>query len=335
MFCTNCGANNADGAKFCTTCGAPLGGSEAATAPQPQQDASQPPQSWPDYDDPQHGQNKKKSKKVVIVVAVVAVILAIIIAVVGLTMAGVISFGDGGSQETTTEEVDTSDKSDDTSKKSQDKDEDKKKESSKKSSSSADYLDPDFYDADPDEIQSSFEDLGFELSHTSAIKSSDESSDYRGTLYATFTGDVGDDLPGIKGSEIEITVGIDLTGDEDFTYDEYGMADDPVASLDELSDGCTVSYKAISYEADASKDKYASLAHDICNACSFKNPSYCAASDEELIKDATDEFDLSSDETNQSDDYIGDVLYISGPDWAVSVMGGDGLGGGTYVDFYL
>ena len=46
MFCPNCGTQNADGAKFCSGCGAPLG------AQQPQQQYQQPQQPQQQYQQP-------------------------------------------------------------------------------------------------------------------------------------------------------------------------------------------------------------------------------------------------------------------------------------------
>jgi len=44
MFCTKCGANNADTATFCTGCGAPLKAAQTPVQPQPQQYQAQPQQ---------------------------------------------------------------------------------------------------------------------------------------------------------------------------------------------------------------------------------------------------------------------------------------------------
>lgn len=362
MFCTKCGAQNADGAKFCTTCGAPLGNSETAATSQPSAEASQspiegdktsvqtisydvsspsnasasssqtsgsqePPQSWPDESDSHQSSNGKKSKKTAIIVAIVIVVLVLIATVVGLTMAGIISFGDNTTEEAAVEESATSD---DASEKSKDEE----KESSKKRSSSDSYLEADFYDCDPEELQSSFEDLGFELSDVSAVGPSDGSNDNPGTLFATFTGEAAEDLPGLKGDEIEITVGINLTDDEQFSYDSYGLADNPVDSLDELSDKCTVSNVVFAYESDVSKDEFVSIMSDIIDTCSFDKPSYASASDDELLDEAVDEFKLSSENAHIESSYVGDVLYLSGSDWSISIMGGDELGG-TFVDFDL
>ena len=362
MFCTKCGAQNADGAKFCTTCGAPLGNSETAATPQPSTEASQPPiegdktsvqtisydvsspsnaaasssqasgsqeppQSWPDKGDSHQNPNGKKSKKTAIIIAVGVVILVVIATVVGLTMAGVISFGDNATEEAAVEEVATSD---DASEKSKDKE----KDSSKKRSSSDSYFEADFYDCEPGELQSSLEDLGFELSDVSAYGPSDGNNDHPGTLFATFTGDAPEDLPGLKGTEIEISVGIDLTGDEKFSYDSSGYADQPVDSLDELSDECTVTSVILAYESDASKDEFVSIVRDIADTYSFDKPSYASASDDELLDEAVDEFKLSSENAHIESSYVGDVLYLSGSDWSISIMGGDELGG-TFVDIDL
>ena len=255
------------------------------------------------------------------------VILVVIATVVGLTMAGIISFGDNATEEVAVEEAATSD---DASEKSKDEE----KESSKKRSSSDSYLEADFYDCDPEELQSSLEDLGLELSDVSAVGPSDGSNDNPGTLFATFTGEASEDLPGLKGDEIEITVGINLTDDEQFSYDSYGLADNPVDSLDELSDKCTVSNVVFAYESDVSKDEFVSIMSDIIDTCSFDKPSYASASDDELLDEAVDEFKLSSENAHIESSYVGDVLYLSGSDWSISIMGGDELGG-TFVDFDL
>lgn len=98
MFCTNCGAKNADGAKFCTVCGAPLMSSvsvsnsqQQAAAPRPVQQAQaspvveqQPPARPvpPASEPPQPKRKKSKARVVIPVVAAVIVVAAVTVAAV-------------------------------------------------------------------------------------------------------------------------------------------------------------------------------------------------------------------------------------------------------------
>lgn len=373
MFCTNCGANNPDGAKFCTTCGAPLGAAEEVSVPQPETEESQSPvadsdmpaetisydavtpqnspeetssspftsgpqevpQSWPDYDNPDQGQNggKKKSKKIMIIAIVAAVIVAAIIAVVGFTLTGVISFG-GGGEEAATEETEAA-ASDEADEKSDEKaqDEEEEEKSDKKSSSAANYLEADFYDDSPVTIQNSLEDLGFEFADAYASGPADDTYDYPPVLYVTFTGDVDSGLPNQDSDEVEILLSIELTGDEGYEYDSYGIAEGPIESLADIPEDYKVDYAYITYESDAGKDEYVSMARDIVNICGLDDPDSISASDDELASAAGDEFKSASSEA--TDDYIGDVLFLYSSDWSISIMGGEDLGGSTYVEVDL
>lgn len=96
MFCTNCGAKNADGAKFCTGCGAPLmpstgvnNSQQQVSAPQPArlvQEApiveEQPPaqSDSPSAEQPQPMRRKSKARVVIPVFTAVVVIAAVAVA---------------------------------------------------------------------------------------------------------------------------------------------------------------------------------------------------------------------------------------------------------------
>ena len=66
MFCTNCGANLPDGAKFCTSCGARLDGAQDAPVPAPQPAPASAPQATP---------GKKRRRGLAIAVACALVVL--------------------------------------------------------------------------------------------------------------------------------------------------------------------------------------------------------------------------------------------------------------------
>lgn len=98
MFCTNCGAKNADGAKFCTGCGAPLMPSasvsnsqqqapaprpvrQAQTSPVVEQQASARPIP-PAPEPPQPRRKKSKARVVIPVLAAVIIVVAVSVAAV-------------------------------------------------------------------------------------------------------------------------------------------------------------------------------------------------------------------------------------------------------------
>lgn len=90
MFCTNCGTKNADGAKFCTGCGAPLTPSSSVNNQQRQAPAPQPvPQAQaastiekrspfrPTPPAPEQSQPKRKKSKARVVIPVVAAVIVV------------------------------------------------------------------------------------------------------------------------------------------------------------------------------------------------------------------------------------------------------------------
>ena len=94
MFCTNCGTKNADGAKFCTSCGAPLMPSSSVNNQQRQAPAPQSapraqaapmveeqPSSRPTAPAPEQPQLKRKKSKARIIIPVVAVVVVAAVAV--------------------------------------------------------------------------------------------------------------------------------------------------------------------------------------------------------------------------------------------------------------
>ena len=68
MFCTKCGANNPDGAAFCSGCGAPLKNATESATPKPQPQPQSQPQSQPQ---PQPAMPKKHSSVGAIVLSIV------------------------------------------------------------------------------------------------------------------------------------------------------------------------------------------------------------------------------------------------------------------------
>ena len=104
MFCTNCGTKNADGAKFCTGCGAPLTPSASVSDNQQQVPAPQPvrraqeapiaegrPPAQPDSPSAEQPQPKRKKSKARIVIPV----LAVVIIVAAVAVAAVFTNGFG------------------------------------------------------------------------------------------------------------------------------------------------------------------------------------------------------------------------------------------------
>lgn len=387
MFCTNCGAQNEDGAMFCTGCGAPLRApeGEAGTpapepvapapepapmpmpepvAPEPDQAApaaQQPPQEWPGQtaqqppvDWPQQApaadqatqqppqewpsqpgqpEGKKKSKTGLIVGIVVGVLVVAAIAVGALFATGVISLP-GGDEPAAEEsaEAEPRDEGDPGDEGASDRDEDKDEDEGKgKSDREADadlgLASSDLYDQEPADLQASLEDMGIELAHTSAFRS-DYASD---ALYVTFSGSVDAKLPHMSGSDVEVTVYIDLTGDEDFDYDDSGYADEPVSDLADLPDGCEVTDFEVDYQVDADKGDYAAIAKDVVEDVGFERISLINTSDEELRSAAIEELDASEDDVFVVEDFVGDVIFVNGATWTVSVMGGEDFNGVTYV----
>lgn len=72
MFCTKCGANNPDGAAFCSGCGAPLKNATESATPKPQPQPQSQPQSQPQpQPQPQPAMPKKHSSVGAIVLSIV------------------------------------------------------------------------------------------------------------------------------------------------------------------------------------------------------------------------------------------------------------------------
>lgn len=95
MFCTNCGAKNADGAKFCTGCGAPLMppasvNNDPQQSPAPQQAqriqeapiVEERPPAQPDSSSAEQPQPKRKKSKARVIVPVLAAVIIVAAATV-------------------------------------------------------------------------------------------------------------------------------------------------------------------------------------------------------------------------------------------------------------
>lgn len=98
MFCTNCGAKNADGAKFCTGCGAPLmpstdvnNNQQQASVPQPARRVQEAPtveEQSPAQSDsssaeqPQPKRKKSKARVIIPVLAAIIIVAAVAVAAV-------------------------------------------------------------------------------------------------------------------------------------------------------------------------------------------------------------------------------------------------------------
>ena len=110
MFCPKCGTNNADGAAFCVSCGAPLQQAPQGQPQQPQQNGynyQQPQQNGYGWQQPAAPQPPKKNKKtmaIVISIAAVLVVAAIVVVLV-LTLGGKDSGKTGGKDDEELEEV--------------------------------------------------------------------------------------------------------------------------------------------------------------------------------------------------------------------------------------
>lgn len=106
MFCTKCGANNPDGAAFCSGCGAPLKNATESATPKPQPKPQPQPKSQPQ---PQTIMPKKHSSAGAIVLSIVLTAIIVAALAVGayffLLRDGNESSGNSSETENTTEAV--------------------------------------------------------------------------------------------------------------------------------------------------------------------------------------------------------------------------------------
>ena len=94
MFCMQCGARNADGARFCAECGAPL----AQPGQQPGPRLSQPPAQAPSHPAWQQGvgapqAKSKRSARDMVLLVVALIVIALVAHFVGTLVGGAVAEG--------------------------------------------------------------------------------------------------------------------------------------------------------------------------------------------------------------------------------------------------
>lgn len=370
MFCLNCGAKNDDGAKFCTTCGAPLAGaaqpspqpaptpqSEALTTPldEPTQGAaypsevpappifseepSQPPQEWPDYSDQGPVQEGGRPKKglgtgaiVGIIVGALVVIALIVTAVLFAT--GTISLGGGSGESPAAEEPSGDAEINGLGKGLSDVSGSGSVEATDVSGTIFDLA---AYDASPAEIEDFLQSSGLELSGSWASSGSDYTEPYANV---TFSGTYDGDMPiEMDGNDLSVTVQANI-GSTPVTWDEDGYADDFLASLDDLAEDAQVTGISIEFNSTVEASGFAGAAHTLFASMGLPDVVSVSASDEDILASSIAEFGLAESDGDTAD-YIGDVLFADGGSFTfrgreascqVSLMGGEDFGNSTMVE---
>ena len=307
MFCMKCGAQNEDGAKFCTVCGAPLGGAQTAApqpeppveapAPAPEEPAFEtPPQNWPDYSEQgpvQEGGAPKKGLGTGAIVAIVvgAIVVVALVVVAALFMTGTLSLGGGAAAEQPAAEEPAGDG------------EDGEIEgfgdgvggagdSAEVVDVSGTVFDRATYSGTPAEIDDALEAAGLSLDGTSAYHY-DGSSD---SLYLDYKGTVGGPFP-VADADDEVSVTLNLDAEEfDFPWDEDDSAYDFDVNPAELPEDTTLYSANISFDADLDPEEFVSTVVALRDSLGFSGDvSMLSVTSSDLADEATDALGIGDD----------------------------------------
>lgn len=284
MICTKCGANNQDGLRFCTSCGAPLSNTP-----------------------------KKPKNKVWPIVLACVLILAVLGAgaFVGLQALGILPFGTFTSESISQgEQTDAENEADEESLINL-----KEEFSESLEQSGKDYkvaqstlLSPKTYQQDLADIQTSLESMGLSISKISVYPSDK-------LAYATFTGSSQEALPGAeKNPEVAIEILLNI--------DPSATPENPT-DLVSLGETASIVRYRVDYDAsDIPLGDYVVLAHAVMNAADLSHPKYSYASRLELLALGEQEFDATfKHDPNGDKVYSGDGFAVMNDEWDIDISG--------------
>ncbi|WP_204813241.1 zinc ribbon domain-containing protein [Olsenella uli] len=311
MFCMKCGAQNEDGAKFCTVCGAPLGGAQTAApqpeppveapAPAPEEPAFEtPPQNWPDYSEQgpvQEGGAPKKGLGTGAIVAIVvgAVVVVALVVVAALFMTGTLSLGGAAAEQPAAEQPAAEEPAGD----GEDGEIEGFGDGVGGAGDSAEVVDVSgtafdraTYSGTPAEIDDALEAAGLSLDGTSAYHY-DGSSD---SLYLDYKGTVGGPFPvADAGGEVSVTLNLDAE-EFDFPWDEDDSAYDFDVNPAELPEDTTLYSANISFDADLDPEEFVSTVVALRDSLGFSGDvSMLSVTSSDLADEATDALGIGDD----------------------------------------
>lgn len=315
MFCLKCGAQNADGAKFCTVCGAPLMASQPSgqDSPQAEKTASRqpaaPPQEWPDSSAQgpvQAGGARAKGLSTGAVVAIVigAVAIVAIVAAAFLLATGTISLGGGTAAPAqgaaTQEDVAGTDDGEPIL--------DDGEPVLEASGVAGTVFERAVYEQDVSGLADALEGFGLSISDSSAYHYDDMDD----SLYVNLSGRV-DAFP-LSGADDDVQVTLSFEAkDFDFDWNEDDYATDCVSSLKGLPEDSVLSMVAFYFDADIEVDDFPDALATMEAALSIPGDiSSISGTSSDLIDEACELLDISEDEgrININGDATYDCLYV-------------------------